>query len=110
MLLPPPLVLPVPLVPVPTCRSLSLPLHLLCCLLALLMQSPTSLQWFLDVYPHLSAEHRPLEVVQHPGETIFLPGGGRLLLSLFFLCLIKHHRPACHQLDAAVLPLFTLLS
>ncbi|GAB4817095.1 hypothetical protein N2152v2_004141 [Parachlorella kessleri] len=38
-------------------------------------RGPTSLQWFLEVYPHLPPEHRPLEVIQNPGETVFLPSG-----------------------------------
>ncbi|BDA43423.1 probable bifunctional arginine demethylase and lysyl-hydroxylase JM at N-terminal half [Coccomyxa sp. Obi] len=36
--------------------------------------SPSSLTWFLEVYPTLEPEERPLEVVQHPGEVIFVPG------------------------------------
>lgn len=40
------------------------------------LQAPTSLQWYLEVYPQLPPEQRPLEVVQQPGDTIFLPAGG----------------------------------
>jgi hypothetical protein len=36
---------------------------------------PPSLQWWLDVYPHIKPEDRPLECTQLPGETIFVPGG-----------------------------------
>eukprot|EP00898_Chlorokybus_atmophyticus_P004325 jgi/Chlat1/4894/Chrsp31S04908 len=36
---------------------------------------PNSLTWFLEVYPLLRPEDRPTEVVQHPGETIFVPHG-----------------------------------
>ena len=39
------------------------------------LQTPTSLQWFLDVYPQLPPEQRPLEVVQQAGDTLFLPAG-----------------------------------
>ncbi|KAG2497828.1 hypothetical protein HYH03_004098 [Edaphochlamys debaryana] len=35
----------------------------------------TSLQWFLEVYPTLPPEQRPVEFVQNPGETVFVPGG-----------------------------------
>ena len=33
------------------------------------------LQWYLEVYPTLTPEQRPLEFLQHPGDTVFLPGG-----------------------------------
>jgi hypothetical protein len=35
----------------------------------------TSLQWYLEVYPHLQPQQRPLEFVQHPGEVVYVPGG-----------------------------------
>ena len=39
-------------------------------------QGPTSLQWFLEVLPTLPPEQRPpIEVVQCPGDTLFLPAG-----------------------------------
>ncbi|KAL1922009.1 uncharacterized protein VTP21DRAFT_10651 [Calcarisporiella thermophila] len=37
--------------------------------------SPTSLMWYLEVYPTLPPEMRPMEVLQRPGETIFVPSG-----------------------------------
>eukprot|EP00850_Spirogloea_muscicola_P003748 SM000015S01248 [mRNA] locus=s15:802563:808955:+ [translate_table: standard] len=36
---------------------------------------PTSLQWWLEVYPCLRPEDRPLECTQVPGEVIFVPSG-----------------------------------
>ncbi|KAI5061372.1 hypothetical protein GOP47_0023877 [Adiantum capillus-veneris] len=39
------------------------------------IDSPTSLQWWLDVYPALKDEDKPLECIQFPGETIFVPSG-----------------------------------
>ncbi|KAG0056455.1 hypothetical protein BGZ83_004962 [Gryganskiella cystojenkinii] len=35
----------------------------------------TSVSWYLDVYPMLPPEARPLEIVQYPGQTIFVPTG-----------------------------------
>jgi hypothetical protein len=35
----------------------------------------TSLTWFLEVYPRLSQSERPIEAIQEPGETIFVPSG-----------------------------------
>lgn len=35
----------------------------------------TSLQWYLEVYPHLKPEEKPMEITQQPGETIFIPSG-----------------------------------
>ncbi|EFA84572.1 transcription factor jumonji [Heterostelium album PN500] len=36
---------------------------------------PASLLWLLEVYPYLPPDQRPIEVIQYPGETIFVPGG-----------------------------------
>lgn len=33
------------------------------------------MQWWLDVYPTLKDEDKPLECIQSPGETIFVPSG-----------------------------------
>ena len=44
-------------------------------LIPLCLQAPTSLQWYLEVYPQLPPEQRPLEVVQQAGDTLFLPAG-----------------------------------
>ncbi|KAG0217223.1 hypothetical protein BGX33_011101 [Mortierella sp. NVP41] len=35
----------------------------------------TSVSWYLDVYPYLPPESRPLEIVQNPGQTIYVPSG-----------------------------------
>ncbi|KAF9122023.1 hypothetical protein BGW39_010081 [Mortierella sp. 14UC] len=35
----------------------------------------TSVSWYLDVYPYLPPESLPLEIVQNPGQTIYLPSG-----------------------------------
>ncbi|KAI8928391.1 hypothetical protein BC831DRAFT_448565 [Entophlyctis helioformis] len=35
----------------------------------------STLSWYMDVYPHLPADMRPIEIVQNPGETIFVPAG-----------------------------------
>ena len=40
-------------------------LTLLCSLLPAAPQTPTSLQWFLEIYPLLAPDQRPLELVQH---------------------------------------------
>ncbi|KAF3320802.1 F-box protein [Carex littledalei] len=39
------------------------------------IESPTSVQWWLDIYPHLSDEDKPIECTQFPGETIYVPSG-----------------------------------
>lgn len=39
------------------------------------IESPSSLQWWLDVYPLLTDQDKPLECTQLPGETIFVPSG-----------------------------------
>ncbi|XP_066350009.1 lysine-specific demethylase JMJ21-like isoform X3 [Miscanthus floridulus] len=39
------------------------------------IETPTSLQWWLDIYPHLPEQEKPLECTQLPGETIFVPSG-----------------------------------
>ncbi|KAF9357587.1 hypothetical protein BGX34_009296 [Mortierella sp. NVP85] len=35
----------------------------------------SSVEWYLDVYPFLSPELRPKEIVQYPGQTIYVPSG-----------------------------------
>ncbi|KAF9112155.1 hypothetical protein BGX27_003891, partial [Mortierella sp. AM989] len=35
----------------------------------------SSVEWYLDVYPFLPSELRPIEIVQYPGQTIFVPTG-----------------------------------
>ncbi|KAF9278225.1 hypothetical protein BGZ68_008702 [Mortierella alpina] len=37
--------------------------------------SGTSVAWYLDVYPFLPQESRPIEIVQYPGQTIYVPSG-----------------------------------
>ncbi|TYH18046.1 hypothetical protein ES288_A05G238900v1 [Gossypium darwinii] len=39
------------------------------------VDSPSSLQWWLDFYPLLADENKPIECTQLPGETIFVPSG-----------------------------------
>uniref|UniRef100_A0A8R7QEH6 JmjC domain-containing protein n=1 Tax=Triticum urartu TaxID=4572 RepID=A0A8R7QEH6_TRIUA len=39
------------------------------------IETPASLQWWLDIYPHLAEHEKPLECTQLPGETIFVPSG-----------------------------------
>ncbi|KAF9585296.1 hypothetical protein BGW38_003030 [Lunasporangiospora selenospora] len=35
----------------------------------------SSARWYLDIYPYLDPESKPLEIVQHPGQTIYVPSG-----------------------------------
>ncbi|KAI7753357.1 hypothetical protein M8C21_011119 [Ambrosia artemisiifolia] len=39
------------------------------------IETPTSLQWWLDFYPLLADEDKPIECTQLPGETIYVPTG-----------------------------------
>ncbi|XP_075082440.1 lysine-specific demethylase JMJ21 isoform X1 [Nicotiana tabacum] len=39
------------------------------------IDTPSSLQWWLDFYPLLAEEDKPIECTQLPGETIFVPSG-----------------------------------
>ncbi|XP_043722448.1 F-box protein At1g78280-like [Telopea speciosissima] len=39
------------------------------------VETPSSLQWWLDIYPLLADEDKPIECTQLPGETIFVPSG-----------------------------------
>jgi len=37
--------------------------------------SPDVMKWFVDVYPKVRDEQRPLEIIQEEGEVIFVPSG-----------------------------------
>ncbi|XP_027364189.1 F-box protein At1g78280 isoform X2 [Abrus precatorius] len=39
------------------------------------VDTPSSLQWWLDFYPLLADEDKPIECTQLPGETIYVPSG-----------------------------------
>ncbi|KAL1344644.1 hypothetical protein HN51_018514 [Arachis hypogaea] len=39
------------------------------------IETPSSLQWWLDYYPLLPDEDKPIECTQLPGETIYVPSG-----------------------------------
>ncbi|GER40263.1 bifunctional arginine demethylase andlysyl-hydroxylase JMJD6 [Striga asiatica] len=39
------------------------------------IDTPSSLQWWLDFYPLLGDNDRPIECTQLPGETIYVPSG-----------------------------------
>ncbi|KFK42213.1 hypothetical protein AALP_AA2G226200 [Arabis alpina] len=39
------------------------------------IDTPTSLQWWLDYYPLLAEEDKPIECTLEPGETIYVPSG-----------------------------------
>ncbi|KAK7273481.1 hypothetical protein RIF29_14532 [Crotalaria pallida] len=39
------------------------------------IDTPSSLQWWLDFYPLLADEDKPIECTQLPGETIYVPSG-----------------------------------
>jgi hypothetical protein len=37
--------------------------------------APDVMKWFLNYYPILKQQQKPMEVIQEPGETIFVPSG-----------------------------------
>ncbi|KAF9612080.1 hypothetical protein IFM89_037999 [Coptis chinensis] len=39
------------------------------------IDTPSSVQWWLDIYPMLADEDKPIEFTQLPGETIYVPSG-----------------------------------
>ncbi|KAK6116151.1 hypothetical protein DH2020_008420 [Rehmannia glutinosa] len=39
------------------------------------IDTPSSLQWWLDFYPLLADDDKPIECTQLPGETIYVPSG-----------------------------------
>ena len=38
-------------------------------------QALKPIRWYVEVYPHLKAHERPIELIQKPGEIIFVPAG-----------------------------------
>ncbi|KAI8055617.1 hypothetical protein BDF22DRAFT_653375 [Syncephalis plumigaleata] len=64
-------------------------------------QSPTSLAWYQDVYPTLAPEQRPLECIQEPGQTIFVPGGWwHMVLNLNETIAVTQNFADDHNLEA----------
>ena len=64
------------------------------------VDEPSALRWFLDVYPNIPEAERPLEWVQHAGETVFVPGGWwhivlnlEVLLELLMMLLLLQNHP-----------------
>jgi hypothetical protein len=37
--------------------------------------SPKPFRWYIETYPFLTQEERPIELIQEPGEIIFVPAG-----------------------------------
>lgn len=50
-------------------------LILLCLFINLVAHTALCLQWWLDFYPLLADEDKPIECTQLPGETIYVPSG-----------------------------------
>ncbi|KAL4448536.1 hypothetical protein ABPG75_005755 [Micractinium tetrahymenae] len=66
-------------------------------------QAPTSLQWYLEVFPQLPADQRPLELVQQAGDTIFVPAGWwHCVLNLDLTVAVTQNFVSPANLEAAV--------
>jgi hypothetical protein len=64
-------------------------------------QSPTSLAWYQDIYPTLAPEQRPLECIQEPDQTIFVPGGWwHMVLNLNETIAVTQNFADDHNLEA----------
>lgn len=46
--------------------------------------SPDVMKWFIEIYPFLKPEQRPIECVLEPGEVIFVPSGWWHQVSTFY--------------------------
>ncbi|GLD97330.1 hypothetical protein PINS_up006014 [Pythium insidiosum] len=61
----------------------------------------TSLAWYLHVYPTLAPHERPLEVLQEPGDVIYVPSGWwHLVLNLETTVAVTHNFVDSHNLPA----------
>ncbi|KAJ0403022.1 hypothetical protein ATCC90586_004725 [Pythium insidiosum] len=61
----------------------------------------TSLAWYLHVYPTLAPHERPLEVLQEPGDVIYVPSGWwHLVLNLETTVAVTHNFVDSHNLVA----------
>lgn len=61
----------------------------------------TSLAWYLHVYPTLKSHEKPYEVIQEPGETIYIPNGWwHLVLNLELTIAVTQNFVDSHNLMA----------
>ncbi|XP_004363982.1 phosphatidylserine receptor long form [Capsaspora owczarzaki ATCC 30864] len=65
--------------------------------------APPSLLWYLEVYPFLDPEEKPIECVQHPGETISVPAGWwHMVLNLDYTCAVTQNYLNVNNLEDAL--------
>ena len=63
------------------------------------IETPSSLQWYLEVYPTLSKEQRPIEIIQNPGDVIFVPcGWWHMVLNLDMTLAVTQNYAGRHNL------------
>lgn len=68
-----------------------------------LLSSLLALQWFLEVYPLLPPDQRPLEFVQQAGEVVYLPGGWwHCVLNLEHNVAVTHNFVSAANLERVV--------
>ena len=65
--------------------------------------TPTSLVWYLEVYPTLSKEQRPIEIIQNPGDVIYVPHGWwHMVLNLDMTIAVTQNYAGRHNLCRAL--------
>ncbi len=61
----------------------------------------TSLDWYLHIYPTLEDKDKPIEIIQEPGEVIYVPSGWwHLVLNHEMTIAVTHNFVDLHNLPA----------